>query len=115
MRGSLSSSEKDSLITELQAKVNHVALGKCYMSYVKSHVSQVSSLYAELRVAEEATVAMVTLRVEHHALSYMSFSLQFFTMQDGKIDMMKRDAQLYRETTQVCCTSRLTHHASLLS
>ena len=117
MRGSLSSSEKDTLITELQAKVTRVAPGKSHMLHLKSHVNQVSSLYAELRVAEEATADMVTLHVAHHHARTSShlFLIVLLTMQDGKIDMMKRDAQLYRETTQVCCTSHLTHHASLLS
>ena len=36
-------------------------------------------------------------------------------MQEGKIDMMKRDAQLYRETTQVRYTSQLTSHTSHFS
>lgn len=67
MRGSLSSSEKDTLITELQAKVTRVAPSESNMSHLKSHVNQVSSLYAELRVAEEATAAMVTLNVGNHA------------------------------------------------
>ena len=67
MRGSLSSSEKDTLITELQAKVTCVAPSESHMTHHKSHVNQVSSLYAELRVAGEATAAMVNLHVDNGA------------------------------------------------
>ena len=40
------------------------------------------------------------------------FSDARYDLQDGKIDMMKRDAQLYRETTQVRCPSNVQRHAS---
>jgi hypothetical protein len=59
MRGSLSSSEKDTLITELQAKVTQSSPFTCTLGHV-SRITQVSSLYAELRAAEEATAATVT-------------------------------------------------------
>ncbi len=58
MRGSLSSSEKDTLITELQAKVSDAP--PCTLQGVcTSRITQVSSLYAELRASEEATAATV--------------------------------------------------------